>query len=114
MTEKMSDKEIKHLKKEIIKLTYKYMKHIVPKNIRKENGRYNVKIVCPYCNKEVTYGNLVLNNPLFFRLFVCCRNCYMRFCLTSFLFKVFYKYYYELSFIKGVYLKLKNNYWRSK
>jgi len=114
MTEKMSDKEIKHLEKEIIKLTYKYMKYVIPKDIRKENGRYNFKIICPYCNKEVNYRNLVLNNSLFFHLLVCCRKCYMRFYLSSFLFKVYYKYYYELSFIRRVYLRLKNNYWKNE
>lgn len=109
MTDKMTSKEIKTLKKEILDSTSKYCKFVTPLSIEKEKrGTYRLKVKCPYCKKEASYGNCLLNSKISFGFFVICRNCPMRFFIVSPLQKIGYAYYPYIRAIRDFYLNIKD------
>lgn len=109
MTDKMTDKEILELKKEILNSTSKYCKFVTPISLEKEaKGTYKVRAKCPFCKKEITYGNCLLHSKISYGFYVTCRNCHMRFFIVSLLQKIGYRYYPYVRAIRDFYLNIKD------
>ena len=103
MTDKMSDEDIKHLKKEMMISFSKYVKFVVPKSIKKmQDDIYSMNVKCPFCNQMVKYENCYINNKLNYGFKMTCRNCHMRSYIVSFLRKVAYKYYPQIRAIRDI------------
>jgi len=85
MTDKMTDKEIEKLRKEMLKAAIKYTKIVVPLSIKNmRDNRYEVKVKCPFCKKKTTYKNFCIENKrYFYEKLIVCRNCNMRFGISS-------------------------------
>ncbi|MEM0465172.1 MAG: radical SAM protein [Candidatus Pacearchaeota archaeon] len=110
MTEKMSDKEILDLKKEILDSRWKYQKYIIPKKIKKTSEKkYDIEVECPYCKETIIYKNTFLNSAFHFVMYVSCRNCHMRFYISSKVYRFEMKYYQKLDFFRRKYLYIRDN-----
>lgn len=94
MTDKMTDKELNDLRREVLDCMSKYSKFTVPKSIKKTGDKiYAIKIDCPFCKKEVEYKNLLIENKFSFGCFITCRKCFMRIWIVSNFQKIAYRYY---------------------
>jgi radical SAM superfamily enzyme YgiQ (UPF0313 family) len=94
MTNKMTDKEISQLRREILDVTRKYCKFVSPVSIKKTRKNiYNLKVKCPYCKKMITYGNCLIDNKWNYSFNLPCRECGLRFYIVSFIRKIGYKHY---------------------
>lgn len=109
MTDKMTDKEIMELKNEILNSQSKYTDYVVPKKINKMSKNiYQMDVKCPFCNKEMTYKNFLLNNRFSFGIFIICRNCHMRYFIVSRLHRIAYEYYPYARIIRDMQLNFLN------
>lgn len=107
MTDKMSNNDIKELKNEILGLSSKYYKFTLPISIKNmDNNRYTIKVKCPFCNEIIEYKNGILKNRWLYSIFIVCRNCHMRFFMTSSLAKWGYKHYPKIKTIRDYQNKL--------
>ena len=103
MTNKMSDKDIKQLKKEMIISFSKYVKFVVPKSIKRmQKNIYSMDVKCPFCNQIIKYKNCYINNKWNYGFKMTCRNCHMRSYIVSFLRKVAYRYYPQIRAIRDI------------
>ena len=110
MTKKMSDKEILELKEEILDARRKYYPYVIPMKIKKTTpSRYKIRIKCKFCNKIVEYDNSVISNRFYYNTWVACKNCNMRLCVTSRLYKFTMDKYEELDFFRRKYLLIADN-----
>ncbi len=106
MTEKMSDKEIKQLKKDILLATKKY--RVFAKTFSKKETDekiYEFLIKCPFCKKKITYKNCYVNNKWLYGFPLFCRNCAHRYFVVSFIQRVGYIFYPYIRFIRDYQLK---------
>lgn len=85
ITNKMTDMDIHYLHSEIMRLRVGgYYKIAIPKNIRptEKINRWEVDVECPFCHKDITYKNYYFNIKTFYRDYIICRNCNMRFYIS--------------------------------
>ncbi|MBU1988079.1 MAG: hypothetical protein KKD94_01195, partial [Nanoarchaeota archaeon] len=84
------EKEFGELVKEVPRLVDNYFRHITPLSVKKDKGgkRYKVKVNCPFCKKNIEYGNYNLQKRLLYRRVIYCRECGMRFVVVSSLMKL--------------------------
>ena len=108
MTDQMTDEEVLQLKKDILNARIKYANYLIPKIERIGNKRYNLTKTCPFCNKEQTYENCFIKNKLYYVKVKSCRNCSMRFFLTSRLYRFTVNHYQELDFLRKTYLSVRD------
>ncbi|MFH0767121.1 MAG: radical SAM protein [Bacillota bacterium] len=107
MTDKMTDKEIAGLRKEILMLTSKYTKFVSPKRIKRMGKDvYSVKIECPFCRKNNEFKNCLIMNKLTYRFAALCRYCNLRFNIVSFLQKIALKNYSKTERLLAHYAKI--------
>ena len=110
MTEKMSDKDIKKLKNEILKATSKYTKYVLPNSKKKcGEGSYDFKVCCPFCQNVGWYRNCFINGRFTYGFQVICRYCGKRFFLVSQIQKIAYKYYNWTRVLRDVYLRIRES-----
>ncbi len=103
MTDKMTNEEFNQLKEDISKALTKYRKIVKPIYLRKiKDKRYELKVKCPYCNQEVEYGNFLIDNKMFYILYVMCKNCSKKFHIGSKLMIFVYKNYDKTKKIKRI------------
>lgn len=94
MTDKMTDKEIRQLKKEILSSAGKYCKFEKPIYIRKEKEKvYKVRVKCPFCGSINEYKNCFVPRRWAYGFYMLCRKCKMRFFIVGWVQKLAYKYY---------------------
>jgi len=115
MTDKMTDKEILKLKKDILEARRRYAYYVIPIKIRKKvKNKYTIHVKCPFCYKIIKYENCLIRNRLHYQLMLPCRNCNLRFWVTSFLYKVGVNHYQKLDFLRRNYLLIKDNLLKKK
>ncbi|MBU1136560.1 MAG: radical SAM protein [Nanoarchaeota archaeon] len=103
MTDKMTDKEIKKLKKEILGCMARYCKFVKPISMKKEKENvYEFKVRCPYCGKMQDYKNCFVKNRYSYGFYMTCRNCFMRFFIVSLIQKLGYRYYPQVRAIRDL------------
>lgn len=103
MTDKMTNEEIKNLKKEILDSVSKYTKFVVPFSFKKEGNKiYRIKAKCPFCKKENVYGNCLVNNKLSYGFVIICRGCGMRFFIVSHLQRIAYQHYSKIRTLRDL------------
>ena len=108
MTDKMTDKQINQLRREILKALSKYRYYIFPKSMQKtEKNIYNLIIKCPYCKKQINYKNIFIKSKYFFGFSILCRKCHKHFYVTSRLKKIAYKNLDKINKIKCLIQKTK-------
>lgn len=110
MTDKMTDEEIKDLKKEILESTGGYCKFVMP--ISKKRMRENVYeffVKCPFCGELNHYKNCFITTPWTYGFFMHCRKCKMRFFIVSWVQKVAYKHYSKIRALRDLQKKIINN-----
>jgi len=118
MTDKMTDEEVKELDREIQKLRMQYGKFVTPAQLKRMNNegvkdeRYEVKVDCPFCSKEITYKNYCLQSKLMHQSYMICRDCNMRFNILSPLMKVS-KDFYFLPTVEKYYRKITKLLWKT-
>jgi radical SAM superfamily enzyme YgiQ (UPF0313 family) len=93
LTEKMTDKEMEVLRREILKATAKYSQFVVPKLTKVKDKIYDLDVKCPYCHSKFTYGNCYIENKYVFGHILPCRKCGMLFYIVSRIEKIGYKNY---------------------
>ncbi|MEW6618516.1 MAG: radical SAM protein [bacterium] len=100
MTENMTDKEYAKMKKEIFNAVVKY--HIFTKHKIKRlvENVYEVNVKCPFCQKIITYKNILIEDPILYGFWLYCRNCHQRFFIVSPLKRLSYKFYSYLKFLQ--------------
>ena len=109
MTNSMTDKEIKKLKKDILEAISKDSKFIKPTSIRKMGEQeYEVKVKCPYCKEIIEYKNCFIKNKFTYGFNLVCRNCHMRFFVVSFIQKIAYANYSRTRALRDLYLNVRN------
>jgi len=107
MTDKMSDEEIIKLKNDILDAKAKYYNYIYPISMKKmENGRFEFKVKCPFCNKIDVYKNCEVLNRYFYDYSLVCRDCHMMFRAVSFMRKIANKYQPQLRTLRDYQLKI--------
>lgn len=105
MTDSMSDREIKELRKEILDAQSRFVRFLIPKSIKKTGANiYQLKVNCPFCKNENTYNNFFIENKSSFGIFVICKHCHMRFFMVSYLQKIAYRFYPQVRAIRDLYL----------
>jgi len=110
MTDKMTDKEVLQLKKEILRARRKYYPCSVHLKLKKtKKNRYDLKVKCPFCKEVMDYKNCFLRNGIHYYIGVACRKCYIRFDVTSPLYRFEPSHYEELAFLRKTYLLLRDN-----
>lgn len=108
MTNSMSDRELKKLDRDLSSALAKYRKFVIPLSMRKTNKNlYKFKVKCPFCSDSIEYGNCIIVNPLSYSFNVICRNCGMRFFITSSLRKFVYKHYDKFKKLRDLQLSIK-------
>ena len=115
MTDKMTNDDMEKLKKEILKAMVLYRKSVSYRSIKKiGKNKYAIKSKCPYCRKIIEYKNLHLNNPLYFSEFMICRNCNMRFGVSSSLNKFVRKFSPQIQSFMEYYVKMRKNFFKKR
>jgi len=82
MTNKMNNDEINNLIIKILNIKKSgYYKVSIPKNIKPMNkkNRWEIEIDCPFCKKTSIYKNYYLIPETFYKDFIICRECNMRY-----------------------------------
>ncbi len=85
ITNKMSDEQIHNLHREIMRLRNSgYYKLVVPKNIKQtiKINRWEVEVECPFCHKDIIYKNYYFDIKSFYKDYIICRECNMRFYIS--------------------------------
>ncbi|MDP3027331.1 MAG: radical SAM protein [Nanoarchaeota archaeon] len=109
MTDSMTDEEIVRLKNDILEARRKYIKYVLPSKIKKiKNKKYDLEVICPFCNHNMNYKNIIIDNRLLYAIGICCRDCKKRFFIVSNLYNLGIKHYEELDFFKRNYLLLRS------
>jgi len=110
MTDKMTDKEVLQLKKDILEARRKYTKYIIPLKMQKEKmpNRYSILIKCPFCNKKINYKNYYIPDRFVYTSWTSCKNCRKRFSISSPIYKFGVKNYEKIEILKNIYLKIRN------
>ncbi|HOI19072.1 MAG TPA: radical SAM protein [Candidatus Woesearchaeota archaeon] len=101
MTKFMTDYETHKLKKDILKSQAQFCQFVVPKKLKKNKKNIcEITVTCPHCGQDVTYKNFRINFLyIFFYAIgkpVICRNCNMRFFITSKIERFAYKHYHQV------------------
>jgi len=115
MTDKMSDEEIKKLRKDVLDAQAKYCKFIVPDKMKKDNNPrcYKIIVTCPFCNKKIIYKNFRIIKKYWFFFGIgsatVCRNCNKRFFIVSRIEKFAYKNYVSVRKIRDFLERLRIN-----
>lgn len=110
MTDKMSDEEIKQLKKDILKALVRNRKSQVPTSIKKiGDDRYKIKVKCSYCDKIIEYKNFRADNRWYFSNLLICRNCNNRFRIMSSLKKLVFTFSPTIHSLLGFYVQMRRN-----
>ena len=82
MTDKMTNNEVTWMKNTALNLRASgHCRVAIPKFIgpwSKEN-RWIITVECPFCQKNSTYRNYYFNQRTFYKDYMCCRKCHMRF-----------------------------------
>ena len=112
MTDTMSDQEMNDLRHEISHLDATYSKiRTRPVHMKKMvEDAYSIVVHCPHCEKRIEYGNvdiLIFSEfkSWFYGIPVLCRNCYMKFKITSLPYKIYGDHIPKLKLLAKVYLK---------
>ncbi|MFC1741092.1 B12-binding domain-containing radical SAM protein [Nanoarchaeota archaeon] len=112
MTDKMADKELDDLKKEVMIANSRYVRYVIPDRIKKEKkGTFRFMATCPFCDEKSVYKNCKFSNRVAFGFFMICRNCYKRYYVVSLLYKIGYKCF-QLPVLRDMiayYLHVKNS-----
>lgn len=95
MTQKMTDNEIKILRKKILyksikKRTFALVKRIFKK---KTSATWTIQIECPFCKKTFTIDNCLITNKLDISFEVFCRHCFNKLFVVSFIRRKLYSFY---------------------
>jgi len=107
MTEKMSDEEIKQLKKEILDLTSEYCEFVRPISITKTKPNiYEFRVKCPFCSEINDYKNCFIKNIWSYGFYMVCRHCHMRFFIVSFIQKLAYKHYSKVRALRDAQIRI--------
>ena len=114
----LTDKEFSKLHDEVLQLNQTYFKSdaIALRQVRTGKDVYSVTVRCPYCNTLVEYSNMSLfvylgSNKYVWAVPVLCRNCFMKFRVTSRLFYHVYARYQPIASRMLVpYLRMSNYY----
>lgn len=111
MTDKMTDEEVLQLRKEILKARRKYSNFMVPIKTRKEEkeNRYSFLVKCPFCKEKIFYRNFTLQDKIVYTVWTSCKNCKMRFGITSPVYKFGLEHYEKIDFLRRQYLTIRNN-----
>lgn len=108
MTQSMSDGEISDINNEILDSIKKHVRFVLPTKVMPDNIRketYYILIKCPFCRKNIKYGNCYLSNKHSFGIFLLCRNCGMRFFAVSPLQRLAYRIYPQVRAIRNMHKK---------
>ncbi len=109
MTDKMSNSDINQLKRDIDLALTANRKTSIAYNVKHmHNDKYEVASTCPYCHKKNIYKNFHINKRFYFSSFMMCRNCNMRYVVSSLLRKFSSSYYPKLFPIMRAYVELRN------
>lgn len=106
MTDSMTDEEIDNLNNEILDSIRKYAQFKIPSKIETENKSkclYALTVQCPFCKKNIRYGNCYLPNKKSFGIFFLCRSCGMRFFAVSSIQRFAYRFYPQIKAIRNFY-----------
>ena len=110
MTEKLNDVQFNQLIEDIHSIQMKYGYFISPYYMKKyKENIYNIKVVCPFCNKKITYKNFRITNKILFSHFTICKKCMMRFFVVSNYTRLANKYYFKMKPFRKLYTKTKND-----
>lgn len=107
MTDKMSDEEIRQLKRDILDAKSKYYAYTKPISIRNMGKeRYELKVKCPFCGNVDLYGNCEIKNRYLCHYGLVCRDCHMLFRVMSLIKMIAYRYQPQLRAIRDLQLKI--------
>lgn len=98
MTDGMTDKEIKNLKRELLDAERKHCKFTHVSSIKEtKDGAYEFDVKCPHCSKTIHYKNFKFANRKASRynyhFRIVCRNCHLGFIAISPVRRLIYKYF---------------------
>lgn len=111
MTDKMSNEEIHKLSNSLPRLEAKYKKYVTPSRVKKMvNGRYEINLNCPFCKEKIIYKNYYLQKRLFYRSWLTCRKCGMRFFVSSVLMHFLKDYSLVATFLERQIKKIRRNF----
>ena len=88
MSNTMTDKEFRQFYIDIYEAERKYQKYVKPLSVISDNGKYEIRVKCPYCNIVSTYKNFTFDKYSYGIQHISCRNCRMRFYLQSVILKI--------------------------
>lgn len=115
MTLNMSDEEFNHLKKEVYELTQKSIPYEIPYKVESEgNKRYSLYVKCPYCKKDSIFKNCLIKNKNYFSDPIICRECHMKYNLSSKIYKFTMDHYVGLDFLRRNYLIIRDKFLRNR
>lgn len=104
ITDNMNRQEFEKLIIDIKYAMLTYPNYQLPLKSRRVNGIYEMRVFCPYCNAISIYKNYVPLGEGSYKQVICCRNCRMRFSIST----LTYKFYIFFLMIIGY--KLAYNY----
>jgi len=113
MTAKMSNKEVEELSVALLDYFRRYFKFITPVYMKKMIPRsriYEIKIKCPFCNKETVYSNCFVENKFTYGFHIICRQCNMRSVLVGPIKKIAYKNYTITRKLRNSYIHLRKQF----
>jgi radical SAM superfamily enzyme YgiQ (UPF0313 family) len=114
MTLNMSDEDFEKLKKEVYNLTMKDITYNIPSKVKKVGDTYEITTKCPHCQEEVTLKNCWIGSKRFFTAYIACRNCKMKYYISSKLYKFTMDHYVQLDFFRQNYLKLRDRFIKTR
>ncbi len=106
MTDKMSDKEISQLRRDLLDARVKYYTCVRPISIRITGNRCNLKVKCPFCGNINLYNNCEMKSRYFYYYLLFCKECHMNFKVVSFIRKIAFKYHSQLKVVRDLQLKM--------
>lgn len=109
MTDNMNKKEFVRLNKEVLDLVSKNVYFVRAKKIKIQNRdkkTYELRTNCPFCKREVVYGNCFLPQKYSFGIFMVCRKCGMRFFIVSRLHQLGYMFYPQVRALRNLIKKI--------
>ncbi|MDO8517089.1 MAG: radical SAM protein [Nanoarchaeota archaeon] len=116
MSDKITDKEFKQLIGEVNYATSKYYQFTKPNYIKEMDRKnyYEVEVKCPFCNEVIKYKNCFITNKFSYSFNMVCRNCHMRFFITSGLRKLAFRYNSKIKFLRNFQVNMTNRFKRIK
>jgi radical SAM superfamily enzyme YgiQ (UPF0313 family) len=107
MTDKMTDREVRDLKRKLLYMVGKYTKFQRPIRLKKmRDGNYEVIVKCPFCKETLCYKNCQIENRLSYGFSLICRKCFLRFFVVSPFQKFAYANYSWIRPIRDIQLKI--------